>query len=113
MYTVPLKMHNFTNETTRAISTNTMKNPNKNFATKTKSWYETEGEKRGTPVTNRCREGRRKGALEQFKALVWFWIIDETLVLTSILNLCRLNEVGTCQVMEQVMIMVIIVITTR
>ena len=44
------------------------------------------------------------------KALVWFWIIDETLVLTSILSVCRLNEVGTCQVMEQVMIMVM---TTR
>jgi len=34
------------------------------------------------------------------KALVWFWIIDETLELTSILSVCRLNEVGTCQVME-------------
>ena len=44
------------------------------------------------------------------KALVWFWIIDETLVLTTILSVCRLNEVGTCQVMEQVMIMVM---TTR
>ena len=47
------------------------------------------------------------------KALVWFWIIDETLVLTSILSVCRLNEVGTCQVMEQVMIMVMMVMTTR
>ena len=47
------------------------------------------------------------------KALVWFWIIAETLVLTSILSVCRLNEVGMCQVMEQVMIMVIIVMTTR
>ena len=47
------------------------------------------------------------------KALVWFWIIDETLVLTSILSMCRFNEVGTCQVMEQVMIMVIMVMTTR
>ena len=46
------------------------------------------------------------------KALVWFWIIDETLVLTSMLSVCRLNEVGTCQVMEQVMIMVLMVITT-
>ena len=44
------------------------------------------------------------------KALVWFWIIDETLVLTSLLSVCRLHEVGTCQVMEQVMIMVM---TTR
>ena len=44
------------------------------------------------------------------KALVWFWIIDETLVLTPILSVCRLNEVGTCQVMEQEMIMVM---TTR
>jgi len=35
------------------------------------------------------------------KALVWFWIIDETLVLTSMLSVCRLNEVDTCQVMEQ------------
>ena len=49
----------------------------------------------------------------QLKALVWFWIIDETLVLTSILSVCRLNEVGTCQVMEQVMIMVSMVMTTR
>ena len=47
------------------------------------------------------------------KTLVWFWIIDETLVLTSILSVCRLNEVGTCQVMEQVMIMVMMVMTTR
>ena len=47
------------------------------------------------------------------KALVWFWIINETLVLTSILNVYRLNEVGTCQVMEQVMIMVMMVMTTR
>ena len=47
------------------------------------------------------------------KALAWFWIIDETLVLTSILSVCRLNEVGTCQVMEQVMIMVMMVMTTR
>jgi len=45
------------------------------------------------------------------KALVWFWIIDETLALTSILSVCRLNEVGTCQVMEQVMIMVMMVMT--
>jgi len=49
----------------------------------------------------------------ELKALVWFWIIDETLVLTSILTVCRLNEVGTCQVMEQVMIMVMMVMTTR
>jgi len=49
----------------------------------------------------------------QVKALVWFWIIDETLVLTSILSVCRLNEVGTCHVMEQVMIMVMMVMTTR
>ena len=47
------------------------------------------------------------------KALVWFWIIDETLVLTSILSVCRLNEVSTCQVMKQVMIMVMMVMTTR
>ena len=38
---------------------------------------------------------------------------DETLVLTSILSVCRLNEVGTCQVMKQVMIMVMKVMTTR
>ena len=50
---------------------------------------------------------------DHVKALVWFWIIDETLVLTSILSVCRLNEVGTCQVMEQVMIMVMMVMTTR
>ena len=43
------------------------------------------------------------------KALVWFWIIDETLVLTSMLSACRLNEVGTCQVM----IMMLMVMTTR
>jgi hypothetical protein len=30
---------------------------------------------------------------ERVKALVWFWIIDETLLLTSILSVCRLNEV--------------------
>ena len=47
------------------------------------------------------------------KALVWFWIITRTLVLTSLLSVCRLNEVGTCQVMEQVMIMVMMVMTTR
>ena len=47
------------------------------------------------------------------KALVWFWIIDETLVLTSILSVCRLNEVDTCQVIEQEMIMVMMVMTTR
>jgi len=47
------------------------------------------------------------------KVLVWFWIIDETLVLTCMLSVCRLNEVGTCQVMEQVMIMVMMVVTTR
>jgi len=50
---------------------------------------------------------------KHLKALVWFWIIDETLVLTSILSVCRLNEVGTCEVIEQEMIMVIIVMTTR
>ena len=42
---------------------------------------------------------------DSLKALVWFWIIDETLVLTSILSVCRLNEVGTYHVMEQEMIM--------
>ena len=47
------------------------------------------------------------------KALVWFWIIDETLVLTSMLSMGRLNEVGTCQVVEQVMIMVMMFMTTR
>jgi len=52
-------------------------------------------------------------AKTHLKALVWFWIIDETLVLTSLLSVCRLNEVGTCQVMEQVMIMVMMVMTTR
>jgi hypothetical protein len=63
---------------------------------------------------NLCKKGYhqlpKRGRL---KALVWFWIIDETLVLTSILSVCRLNEVGTCQVMEQVMIMVMMVMTTR
>ena len=53
------------------------------------------------------------GASVAVKAQVWIWIIDETLVLTSMLSVCRLNEVGTCQVMEQVMIMVMMVMTTR
>ena len=47
------------------------------------------------------------------KAIVWFWIIDETLVLTSMLSMCRLNEVGTCQVMKQEMIIVTMVMTSR
>jgi len=51
--------------------------------------------------------------MTRLKALVWFWIIDETLVLTSILSVCRLDKVGTCQVMEQEMIMVMMVMTTR
>ena len=51
--------------------------------------------------------------VSKVKALVWFWIIDETLVLTSILSVCRLNEVGICQVIEQVMIMMVMVMTTR
>ena len=50
---------------------------------------------------------------EGLKTLVWFWIIDETLVLTSILSVCRLNKVGTYQVIEQEMIMVMMVMTTR
>ena len=49
----------------------------------------------------------------RLKVLVWFWIIDETLVLTSILSVYRLDKVGTCQVMEQEMIMVMLVMTTR
>jgi len=62
--------------------------------------------------------GRCSSKIELFlcrllKALVWFWIIDKTLVLTSILSVCRLNEVGTCQVMEQEMIMVMMVMTTK
>ena len=65
-------------------------------------------------IENLCKKGchqlPKRGRL---KALVWFWIIDETLVLTSMLSVCRLNEVGTCQVMEQVMIMVMMVMTTR
>ena len=56
---------------------------------------------------------RGRACMDQLKALVWFWIIDETLVLTSMLSMCRLNEVGTCQVLEQVMIMVMMVMTTR
>ena len=44
------------------------------------------------------------------KSLVWFWKIDKTLVLTSRLSVCRLDEVGTCQVMELEMIMMM---TTR
>jgi len=36
----------------------------------------------------------------RLKALVWFWTIDETLVLTSMLSVCRLDEVGTCQVIN-------------
>ena len=54
-----------------------------------------------------------QGGPKMMKVLVWFWIIDETLMLTSILSVCRLNEVGTCQVLEQVMIMVMMVMTTR
>jgi len=61
----------------------------------------------GVEVTWRRREA------EMVKALVWFWIIDKTLVLTFMLSVCRLNEVGTCQVMEQEMIMVMMVMTTR
>jgi len=34
-------------------------------------------------------------------------------VLTSMLSVCRLDEVGTCQVMEQEMIIVIMVMTTK
>ena len=34
-------------------------------------------------------------ASDMVKALVWFWIIDETIVLSSMLSLCRLNVVGT------------------
>ena len=49
-----------------------------------------------------CHRGSGRARFRtRLKALVWFWIIDETLVLTSILSVCRLNEVGTCQVMEQ------------
>ena len=59
-------------------------------------------------IEGQVSDGHRQGP--NLKALLWFWIIDETLVLTSILSVCRLNEVGTCQVMEQVMIMVM---TTR
>ena len=47
------------------------------------------------------------------KALVWFRIIDETLALTSIPSVCRFNDVDTCQVIEQEMIMVIMVMTAR
>ena len=34
-------------------------------------------------------------------------------LLTSMLSGCRLDEVGTCQMMEQEMIMVMVVMTTR
>jgi len=51
--------------------------------------------------------------LDTLKVLVWFWIIDKTLVLTSMLSMRRLKEVGTCQMMEQVMIIVMMVMTTR
>jgi len=34
-------------------------------------------------------------------------------VLTSMLSVCRLDEVGMCQVMEQEMIMMMMVMTTR
>ena len=54
-----------------------------------------------------------RGVSSRVKALVWFWIIDETLVLTSMLSMYRLNEVDTCQVLEQVMIMVMMVMTTE
>ena len=60
-------------------------------------------------VKKGCHQLPKSGRL---KALVWFWIIDEILVLTSMLSVCKLNEVGTCQVQEQVMIMVLMVITT-
>ena len=70
------------------------------------------------PGSEQMAQGRavrlpRPPSRAHLKALVWFWIIDETLVLTSMLSVCRLNEVGTCQVMEQVMIMVMMVMTTR
>jgi len=69
------------------------------------------------PLAHRREDGRlhHKVWVEvvQLKALVWFWIIDEALVLTSMLSVCRLNEVGTCQVMEQDMIMVMMVMTSR
>jgi hypothetical protein len=63
-----------------------------------------------------ARQARPLGtaaAHDWVKAQVWFWIIDETLVLTSLLSVCRLNEVVTYQVMEQVMIMLLLVMTTR
>ena len=62
-------------------------------------------------IEGQVSDGHRQGP--HLKALVWFWIIDETQVLTSILSVRRLNEVGTYQVMEQVMIMVMMVMTTR
>ena len=34
-------------------------------------------------------------------------------VLTSMLSMFRLDKVGTCQVMEQEMIMVLMIMTTR
>jgi hypothetical protein len=35
------------------------------------------------------------------------------IVLTSMLSVCRLDEVGTCQVLEQEMIMIMVAMTTR
>ena len=65
-------------------------------------------------IENLCKKGcHQLPKRVRLKALVWFWIIDDTLVLTSMISMCRLNEVGTCQVMEQVLIMVIMVLTTR
>jgi len=47
------------------------------------------------------------------KSLVWFWIIDKTQVLTFMLSVCRLDEIGIWQVLEQEMMMVTMVMTTR
>ena len=64
-------------------------------------------------VLPRLEKWSTLGDGDLLKAVVWYWIIDKTLVLTSILSVCRLNEIGTCQVMEQEMIMVMMVMTTR
>jgi len=55
--------------------------------------------------SRRCRRSlkpHRHRTFSRMKTLVWFWIIDETWS-TNLYVMCRLDEVGTCQVMEQVM----------
>jgi hypothetical protein len=41
----------------------------------------------------------RRGLLAGLKALVWFWIIDETYVLTFVMR-CDMTKVGEIQMFE-------------